>query len=474
MVLVVFASAGANAQSTSAAPPPTAGQMLTPAEACADLQTLRSILEGNAAYLAVNGFDYADSIAAACRSTREPVSVADFAYRVQTVVGRLQDSHSKVAPPARVAFPDRRELPFAVGIHDGKVVALGGEEDGFLVRAHPYLVSINGIPIEQLLAVSGARYRGHSRQRFLARGSDELRAIPSVLHWLGAPPADRLAIVLENADGARATREMPLVERQPRRRPTRPIARMIGDIAYLRIEQMWANDQPGQIVHFDMLRAAIESADFARSRALVIDVRDNDGGERHVLEYLAPFLITGPRVYNVAYPVGDVVGLDDRSLYTSSDPHLSAAQRETASAFQKQFRPSWPPTGAPFLGTAYFAVLEDRPTSHDYSRRPVVILMNERCLSATDIFLGALYGLPNVTLMGVPSSGGSGRARDFTLPRSSVVVTISTMASFRPDGRLYDGYGVEPDVLVSPTLSDVAGQTDSQLDAAIRRLSPER
>lgn len=80
------------------------------------------------------------------------------------------------------------------------------------------------------------------------------------------------------------------------------------------------------------------------------------------------------------------------------------------------------------------------------SDRPVVVLMDEGSFRATDIFLGAMSLAPSVTLMGVPSGGGSGRSRAFELPNSRLRAVVSTMASFRPDGQLYDGIGVAPDI----------------------------
>jgi C-terminal processing protease CtpA/Prc len=78
--------------------------------------------------------------------------------------------------------------------------------------------------------------------------------------------------------------------------------------------------------------------------------------------------------------------------------------------------------------------------------------------------------IPNVTLMGTPSAGGSGRSRSFDLPNSRLRVVISTMASFRPNGQHYDGVGITPDILVSRTTADVAAGRDTQMEAARRFL----
>jgi C-terminal processing protease CtpA/Prc len=74
--------------------------------------------------------------------------------------------------------------------------------------------------------------------------------------------------------------------------------------------------------------------------------------------------------------------------------------------------------------------------------------------------------MPPVTLVGTASGGGSGRKEPHRLAHSGLVVELSSMASFRPDGLLYDGRGVEPDVVVEPAAADFLGATDSVLEKA--------
>ncbi len=47
---------------------------------------------------------------------------------------------------------------------------------------------------------------------------------------------------------------------------------------------------------------------------------------------------------------------------------------------------------------------------------------------------------------------------------------LSTMVSYRPNGEIYDGRGIAPDVLAQPTLRDLLGETDSVLERARARL----
>lgn len=92
------------------------------------------------------------------------------------------------------------------------------------------------------------------------------------------------------------------------------------------------------------------------------------------------------------------------------------------------------------------------------------------CFSVTDIFLGALELLPRVTLVGAASSGGSARSQSFRLPKTGMEVCCASMASFRPDGRLYDGRGIEVDVEVLLAPGDfLRAGGDAQLKAALER-----
>jgi C-terminal processing protease CtpA/Prc len=98
----------------------------------------------------------------------------------------------------------------------------------------------------------------------------------------------------------------------------------------------------------------------------------------------------------------------------------------------------------------------------------VVILMDRWNFSACDIFLGAFKGLNSVTLMGLPSGGGSGCRQGYRLSNSGFEIRLSRMASFQPNGKLYDGNGIQPDIVVEPVPTDFIGKTDTVLDAAIK------
>lgn len=96
-------------------------------------------------------------------------------------------------------------------------------------------------------------------------------------------------------------------------------------------------------------------------------------------------------------------------------------------------------------------------------QKPVMVLLNGKSFSATDVFLSAMKRMKNVLLVGTPSSGGSAYSREVTLGETQLVLRIGTMASFEADGRLFDGNGIHPDVLVEPVPEYYIGGRDNVL-----------
>ena len=59
----------------------------------------------------------------------------------------------------------------------------------------------------------------------------------------------------------------------------------------------------------------------------------------------------------------------------------------------------------------------------------------------------------------------------YTLPSTELEVVLCQTAKFRPTGEPYDGLGVPPDVAMEATPQDRMGQSDTILEAALKRLT---
>jgi len=73
--------------------------------------------------------------------------------------------------------------------------------------------------------------------------------------------------------------------------------------------------------------------------------------------------------------------------------------------------------------------------------------------------------------MGAPSGGGSPRVIETRLPNGRIHVRLASMASFKPDGHLYEDRGTAPEVLLGIVPTDLIGKTDTVLTAAIQRFN---
>jgi hypothetical protein len=453
-----------------AAPPAT----LDRAAALRDLERLEWLIENRFAYRDLTGLDRRAAFAAARDALPEQIARADFALRIHRLLARFGDGHAGVAEPLDALLPDGY-LPFLVAPAGERIVAFRTDRSGFVDPKRPFLTALDGRPVADWIEAADPLVARGSEALVRHRRIRTLRWLAGLRRELGLPDAPEVKVTLADEKGGARTVALPLAPVRPLYGdwPRTETRRLAADVGYLRIARM--DDDPAFLEGLD--RAMRE---FADTRGLVIDVRGNGGGSRAALLRLAPwFLDEGEaRIGNVAayrLESGDPRSrpggyLADRFLVPTGEEGLSAAARGVIFEAAGKFRPDWRPPEAEF-SEWHWLVLErsSNPRAGRY-RKPVVLLVDAGCFSATDVFAGALAEFPRVTLVGGTTSGGSGRARSHLLPESGLAVRLSTMASFRPDGRRYDGLGVEPDVPAGKEPGDRVGESDAQLARALEVL----
>lgn len=443
-------------------------------EAAADLAELRKLLEERFSYLTRKGLGLDAAFAAAASGLGPVVARADLTLRIQMLLARFGDGHTGVRES--LFSPVHGHLPFLVAEAEGRFVAFLPDRSGFLDDAHPYLTEIDGRAVEEWVTDAGAVVPRGSPQFHRRSSIRMLRFLPWLRRVADRKPDGPVAAVLSSANGRSSrTVRLPLAPRRPIYGDwPRNVSRVLdGNIGYFRIE-----DMDGDEAFLHGLRTAM--AGFRNTSGLVIDVRGNGGGTRDALRTMLPYLLDPkgpPRVVNVAryrLPPGEERGrrdgyLGNRDLHPATASVWSKADAAVIRSFARRFRPEWTPPKDAFSAPHYMLVRPGGEGVRHYDR-PVIVLQDSGCFSATDIFLGAFKGLPNVTLMGTPSGGGSGRSRGHRLANSRIRVRISSMASYRPTGELYEGRGVPPDVTVEPLATDLIGRTDRALAEALSRL----
>ena len=444
----------------------------------------------------------------------ETVPLMVLAEGTQKVLARFPDGHAGVANLWN--RQGRKYLPGMAVWMGGERVALMQEADGGagvpVDPERPYLLAIDGRPLRDWIEAA-RRFEPTAHSGSDWHVVERLRLLPMLRRELGVPQSETVRMTLGDADGGNVREvERPVGDDYPPGRP-RPwheadgveafevrqpnysayppaMAEMLrregprpaeggsrvfdGGVGYVQLKEM--DDEP------EFLRSLAEAMQsFRDAPGLVIDVRGNGGGSRLPLLVLWSYLAdpdAPPVVANLAKPIlyqeRLLAPLDARFMYPADWPVWTAEERAAIESAAADFEPEWEP-GEPF-GDWHYLVLGGRftdvaaslhglPEPYHFDR-PVVVLMDGDCFSATSIFLAAADLLDGVTLLGTAAPAGSGRTMEHEVG-SDFELYLSTMASFRPDGRPFDGNVIAPDVEAWPTLADLAGEGDGQLDAAV-------
>lgn len=113
--------------------------------------------------------------------------------------------------------------------------------------------------------------------------------------------------------------------------------------------------------------------------------------------------------------------------------------------------------------------LFSRVQSDCYSK-PVVLLVGPRTYSAAEDMAAAFDMLNRGKIIGEPTGGSTGQPLSFTLPGGGSARVCTKRDSYA-DGTEFVGVGIQPDIVVKPTVEDIRNGDDTVLIAAKRFLT---
>ncbi len=417
------------------------------------------------AYYKANDANFETSIIKLRKSANQ-LSSNQLGIELQKIVALGIDGHAGVRG---YSLPGKF-LPFLIAPSGDKYVAFKPDRSGFLSEGFPFITAIDGQQLNVWINAAKPMVSNGSPQYVQNNCLRHLRSIEYFRQQLGIKPSNTLEIELASRDNTKKKIiNLPLSNGRPVYGvfPNKPSGLIPGNIGYLRLRLMDRN-AVDEIISW--------MPKFRKTKGLIVDVRNNGGGTRDALRILYSFLAAAdskPRVANCAkYRLHPNFGLDHleaRFMYRETASEWSEAERSAISNFKKKFSPQWSPAEKEFSNWHYLVLSRmDLPKVYHYDK-PVVVLMNPKCFSATDIFLAGLKGIPNVVLMGTPSGGGS--ARSVTFRFGNLSTRLASMASFKPDGRLYDGNGIQPDVRIDPLPEYYVAGRDNLLEAAVDQIN---
>jgi hypothetical protein len=466
---LAIAGATATTQPSSPAPAPSPTTRLAPEIAAGALDAFKAALDERWSYRHANGADFDAAIGALRLRIQAGIRTDELGVELQKILALGIDGHSGVSG---YSLPPGGSLPFLVETAGERFVAVGPERRAFLADGFPFLVSIDGRPVGEWCAAAAALVPKGSPQYVRHRSVRRLRDLDYWRGAMGLPRKETVEVELADREGRRKTMTLPVAATPPAAAPwpsggSRLLA---GDVGYLRLPTMETATAVPEIERW--------MPAFRGTAGLVVDVRDNNGGDRDPLMLLYSYLAAPgdpPRVFNAAayrlHPAHPEDHLaENHRMYRAGAAAWSPRERDAVAAFAKAFRPQWTPPEGQFSDWHYMALRRtDDPDVYHYDR-PVVVLLNGKSFSATDVFLAGLKGMKNVTLLGTPSAGGSAYTQEVVLGATPLRLRIGSMASFQADGTLFDGNGIRPDVLVEPVPEHFTGGRDNVLEEAVRRL----
>jgi C-terminal processing protease CtpA/Prc len=165
-------------------------------------------------------------------------------------------------------------------------------------------------------------------------------------------------------------------------------------------------------------------------KALIIDVRGNDGGNSNIAKHLASHLF------------------NKKVLFSITKFRIS----------KRDFR----------LKRSLNNVESTKP----YLNVPIILLIDAACFSSNEYFISGLKdNNKRAYLIGETTGGGSGNPKKFVIPykESSFELLISTWQYYRPNKAPLEGKGIKPHLVVRPILKDFIIRHDRVLEVAIKK-----
>lgn len=392
-----------------------------------------------------------DSVQASALQSLDGVeSNADFCDVLKQVVASLRDGHCEIAAgniqaPLPWAWPvtllDVKEGVIVLGVRD-ELGADSGIARGDIVE------EVNGRAIEEWVYDTSRRVSASTdgARRRLALDRMRLTAEREVAVKLQRPTGEVATVTLPTLASENNPPSADFIE-----------ARLVSeDVGYLRLPS-FANVGPAwQTASTDAerdkalepVRNQIDAAFalVAATKAIILDLRGNLGGLDLLGEYVISHFLPDDFVYyhsqtRVSPELLKLPGFEYLRGQSGWGEKFTSRPRSTVFTF--------------FRGKTYPG--------------RVVVMTDEGCFSVTDCVAACLADLyPDVRFVGRPTHGGSGGpTRLAQLEHSQADLWLCSMKIWSPKGRLIEGQGTRPDVMVQWTRRDVLDRTDPDFAAAL-------
>jgi carboxyl-terminal processing protease len=360
---------------------------------------------------------------------RQTKSTLEYYKALQELCAKLHDGHTGVYFPAELTDEALARPLVRTRLIEDKVLIVGVYDDALRqngVEVGAEVKEIDSLPVKQYAEKFVAPYQSASTKQDLEARTYE--------YWLLAGAAGKqIKLTLSDKNGKTFVATLPRLGSQERSKvsqlqtPPFELKMLPGNIAYVALNTFNNNKSA------EGFEAAF--GDIAKADALIIDVRNNGGGNSSV----------GYRVLKL---------LTDKPFKDSSWYVRNYRAFARVGGNQEIFN------GAPN---------EIMPDGARLYARPVILLTSPRTYSAAEDFTVAFSAMKRGLIIGEPTGGSTGQPLSFKLPGGGSARVCTKRDRF-PDGREFVGKGIQPDEAIITTVADVRAGRDPVLEAALRNL----
>ena len=348
-------------------------------------------------------------------------STADYYKILIRFYASLRDGHTNVYFPTELTDKFYSRPPFRTELIENRIFVTELFSDTLLkmgIENGLEILSINGEPVFDYAAKNVEPYQSSSTHQDM-----QIRKFTYGL--LSGSKDELLQIKFRNKQGKEWLKLIP--------RKGYSNITSLPSITYSQIEgigylQLNSFNDNGVIKLYDSLFKII-----ADTKGLIIDLRKNGGGSSDIGFHILSTL-TDKRY----------------AISTSKITQYNSANGDDAqwySFFPQKLYPS---------------------KKMQYSK-PVIVLISARTFSAAEDFVVAFSYMHRGKLIGQTTGGSTGAPILFNLPGGGTARVCSKDDSF-PDGKIFVGVGIIPDIFINKTISDLYNNNDAALMKALELL----
>ncbi|MCA0231929.1 MAG: hypothetical protein LCH91_15775 [Bacteroidetes bacterium] len=361
---------------------------------------------------------------------RATKSTVEYLYILKLFCAQLHDGHTDVwANDPKLKDLTSLRPPFRTVLIEDKVFVQEVQHDSLeKTGIHPGLevINIDGLPVKEYAELYVRPYQSGSTTQNIDVATYTYR----LLYGPKDAPVD---VTFKNAKGEIFSRKLPRTGyRNLKTRPPFSFQIIPNNIAYIQLNGFEDNKV------LSGFKAALDS--IATTNALIIDVRQNGGGDSGYGWSILACLTDKPML----------TGFYSSRIYSP----LRRSRGETVVFEPVDGGNMWPVNG-----------------KYHYTK-PVVVLTSGRTFSAAEDFVLVFDTMKRGIIIGEPTGGSTGQPLLFALP-GGVMARVCTKRDMYPDGKEWNGKGIQPDLLVRPTAFDFQTGRDTVLEAAKKYLEAD-